>query len=103
VSRQTRVISFVESVLNMMSGYVLSLVIWQVIGPLFGYHVTLWDNFWITNIFTVVSILRSYVWRRFFNAGLHGRLVAWFGRRVDNQPPPRYSCRDFRPDYDDLR
>lgn len=64
---QSKLGSLVEQVLNTASGFVLSLVIWQTIGPLFGYHVTLHDNLYITAIFTVASILRGYLWRRFFN------------------------------------
>lgn len=64
---QTRLGSFVEQVLNIGSGFVLSLIVWQTIGPWFGYEVTLDKNLGITTIFTVVSIVRGYCWRRYFN------------------------------------
>ena len=65
---QTRIGSATEAVLNVASGFVLSMFIWQLIAnPLFGYDVTLIENFGLTAIFTVVSVVRSYLWRRFFN------------------------------------
>ena len=39
--------------------------------PLFGLHVSVADNFAIGAIYTVISIARSYVIRRWFNAHLH--------------------------------
>jgi hypothetical protein len=70
--KQTKLESFLESSASVVSGFLLSFVVWQLIAaPLFGYHVTLVDNFWLTSIFTVVSLARQYVWRRFFNAGIH--------------------------------
>jgi hypothetical protein len=65
---QTRIGSFIESALNTASGFVVAFALWQwVIGPLMGYAVNYHDNLIITSIFTVASIARSYVWRRFFN------------------------------------
>lgn len=70
--QQSKLVSGIETVLNQASGFLLSLVVWQwVVAPLFGYEVTLLDNLGLTSIFTIVSMLRSYAWRRFFNAGLH--------------------------------
>lgn len=53
----------------------ISLLVWRwIVAPAFGLPIG-WDvNLGITAIFTVVSIIRSYVWRRFFNAGIN-RLV----------------------------
>ena len=65
---QTRKSSVLEAALNTASGFVVAMLVWQLlVAPLFGYHVTLGDNFWLTLIFTVVSIVRNYVWRRIFN------------------------------------
>lgn len=79
---QTRFESVIESCVNTASGFILAFILWQwVVAPLFGYTVTLRDNFWMTSIFTVASVARGYVWRRFFNAGLH-RVVRQFVRRL---------------------
>ena len=68
---QTRLVSAIEQIANVGSGFALSFVIWQVVGPLLGYEVTFATNFLLTSIFTVASLVRGYFWRRFFNAGLH--------------------------------
>lgn len=60
--------SLLEAVLNTTSGFIFSMTLGQVVYPLFGFNATLSQNFIITLIFTVVSIIRSYVWRRVFNA-----------------------------------
>ncbi len=72
---QTRLVSMVEIALNMGSGYFLALVVWQLLAYAYGIHMPLSRNLEITTIFTVVSIARSYLWRRFFNAGLHTALL----------------------------
>jgi len=64
---QTKLASLLESVTNLGVGFVLSIVAWHYIGPLFGYAVPLDKNLAITGIFTVISIARSYVMRRIFN------------------------------------
>ena len=57
-----------EAVLNVGSGFLLAMLIWQLIAnPLYGYDVTLLENLGLTSIFTGVSLIRSYLWRRFFN------------------------------------
>jgi hypothetical protein len=69
---QTKLESALEAASSTAFGFVVSFVVWQgIAAPLFGYHVTLVDNFWLTSIFTIVSLARGYVFRRFFNAGLH--------------------------------
>lgn len=76
--RQTRLESLVEASLNTASGFVLSLIVWRwIVAPLMRLPLDMASNLVITSIFTVVSILRSYVWRRFFNAGVHKAVKRW--------------------------
>lgn len=64
---QSRLGSFTESCLNTASGFVVSLLVWQwLVAPLFGLPIDWAMNFGITAIFTIVSVLRGYVWRRVF-------------------------------------
>lgn len=68
---QSRLGSAVESVLNVGSGFVVGALLWSfVIAPLWDYDVTLLDSLGIPAIFTVVSVARTYVWRRFFEGRL---------------------------------
>lgn len=62
-----------ESVLGTATGFLVSMCIWQTIGPWFGYVVTIGDNLLITSIFTIASLLRGYLLRRAFNWHQHHR------------------------------
>lgn len=60
--------SIVEALCNTGSGFVIAYFFGQfIVYPLLGVKVSASENFWSTCIFTVVSIVRSYVWRRLFN------------------------------------
>lgn len=65
--KQTKKQSFVESLTNTAVGFVISLGSTFVIFPLVGYASTFSKNLIVTLFFTVVSILRGYVIRRYFN------------------------------------
>ena len=64
--KQTRVESLIEAVLNVGTGLIISACVWVVVGPWYGYHVFFTTALSISAIFTVTSVIRSYVWRRFF-------------------------------------
>lgn len=71
---QTRLESLVEACINTATGFAVSYATWiWVAGPLFDIDIGYGGTFWLTCIFTVVSILRQYVWRRFFNHRLRLR------------------------------
>ena len=56
----------IESIIDVGSGFFLSVAIQITIFPLFDLHPTIFENFQIALIFTVVSMTRSALWRRFF-------------------------------------
>ena len=65
---QTRVSSFVEQVLNVGSGFIVSLIVWTlIVTPYWNIKVSMIDNLTITALFTVISVARGYLWRRYFN------------------------------------
>lgn len=73
--RQSRKESAVEAVLNVGSGFILAMLAWQlVVAPLWGYEVTLLDNVGLTAIFTVISVVRGYLWRRYFEGRITRRM-----------------------------
>ena len=55
-----------ESVIDVGSGYFLSILIMLIVFPLFDLHPTIFENLQIALIFMVVSMTRSALWRRFF-------------------------------------
>lgn len=64
---QSRLESLVEQVLNVGSGYFLALAVQSVVFPLYGFHTEMSSQMQIALIFTSVSILRGYTFRRIFN------------------------------------
>lgn len=67
---QTRLGSLIESLMNIAIGYGVALLSQIVVFPLFDIHVPLSTNLWIGAWFTVISLVRSYIIRRWFNARL---------------------------------
>jgi hypothetical protein len=55
-----------ESSIDVGSGFLLSILIQMTIFPLFDLHPTIFDSIGITIIYTVVSIIRSSLWRHYF-------------------------------------
>jgi len=78
---QTRLSSFIEAVVNVLIGFWVAFFSNLLVLPLFGLHITFADNFAIGGIYTVISIARSYIIRRWFNARIH-RLAACLGERA---------------------
>jgi len=57
---------FIESFIDVGSGLILAILIQLYIFPFFGLYPTILDSIGIALIFTVVSIIRSAIWRNFF-------------------------------------
>ena len=64
---QTRLMSFVEQVANIASGFVISCLLWEfVVKPVWQIETGFAENLQITALFTVASLARGYAWRRAF-------------------------------------
>ena len=66
--KQSRAMSLVESIVNVIVGYGVAVATQILIFPAFGLHVTLAQNLKISAAFTVISICRSFALRRLFEA-----------------------------------
>ena len=64
--KQSRLMSLVESVANVIVGYGVAVVTQILIFPVFGLHTTLAQNLKMGALFTIVSLGRSYALRRLF-------------------------------------
>ncbi|OYX40104.1 MAG: hypothetical protein B7Y91_00050 [Rhodobacterales bacterium 32-64-14] len=64
--KQSRLMSLVESITNVVVGYGVTVVTQILIFPVFGLHTTLAENLKMGAVFTVVSIARSFALRRVF-------------------------------------
>jgi hypothetical protein len=81
---QSRRQSLAESISNILVGYFLALGVQLVIFPLYGMKAHISANLQIGAIFTAVSLVRSYLLRRVFNAYQKPRLPGagrqWAGK-----------------------
>ena len=64
---QSKMLSLAEAAFNTASGFVISVLASFVIFPAFGAHIPVSSNIKIVTAFTIISVIRSYVWRRLFN------------------------------------
>lgn len=68
---QTRLGSFIEAWMNVLVGFLVNFGANLVILPLIGFHISVSQNLFIGVLYTIVSVIRSYCIRRWFNARLH--------------------------------
>lgn len=73
--RQSRTASLMEVITNnvVAFGYSVLLNFWFM--PWFGLHVNMVQSAGLTVLFTIASVARQYVLRRFFNSGFWERNV----------------------------
>lgn len=76
---QSKKSSAAESIINVIVGYGVALVSQLVIFPIFDIHVSIQENFVIGAWFTAISLVRSYIIRRWFNSQIK-LLALQFGR-----------------------
>ena len=69
--QQTKLESLLEVLINVAIGWIIALITQLIVFPLYGIQITMSDQLGISVVFTVVSIIRGYVIRRWFNAGIH--------------------------------
>ena len=65
---QTKRQSLIETLTSVFAGWLIGVVLNMLVLPLFDYNVSLTDGVLISIIFTAVSVIRSYIIRRFFNS-----------------------------------
>ena len=66
--QQSRVMSFVEATTNVVVGYVLAIATQLAVFPLFGLEAAFGEHLAIGMAFVAVSLARSYLLRRLFEA-----------------------------------
>jgi hypothetical protein len=102
--KQTRRMSIAETVVSTIVGFLITLLAQRFIFPAYGIHTSYAVDFQIVGWFTLLSIARGYVIRRFFNAEWwKDHLSAWRMRRaiakrqremetLDSWPPEHIGC-----------
>lgn len=66
--KQSRLMSLIEAITNVIVGYGVAVVTQILIFPIFGLHTTLAQNLQMGLLFTGVSLARSFLLRRLFEA-----------------------------------
>ena len=77
---QTRLGSLIEVLFNIAIGFAINWVANLFILPLYGFQITGGQAFSMGLLFTVISVVRSYIIRRWFNARLHWAAELLAGR-----------------------
>lgn len=67
---QTRLGSLYEAWINVAIGYAINFTANWLIFPMFGWHISLSQNLALGVLYTVISVARSYLIRRYFNRRL---------------------------------
>ena len=70
---QSKLDSLIEASINTFIGFVIAFISQLVFFPIVGIEVTLAQNFILTVLFTLVSISRGYLVRRYFNKKSHSK------------------------------
>lgn len=65
---QTRRQSLKEAAYNIAIGYTVALLSQLIVFPFVGIHVSIGTNLEIGVYFTIISLIRSYLVRRWFNS-----------------------------------
>lgn len=79
---QTRLGSLYEACFNVVIGFSINYIANLLIFPLFGFHITPSADLAMGLLYTVISVVRSFVIRRFFNARLQSAARRLAGARA---------------------
>ena len=60
--------SMIETLTSVFVGWLIGVILNLTILPLFDYNITVVDSLLVSLIFTVISVVRGYLIRRFFNS-----------------------------------
>lgn len=66
--KQSRTMSLVEAIANVIVGYGVAIATQILVLPWFGLHMSLPQNLKLATAFTLISIVRSFALRRLFEA-----------------------------------
>jgi len=64
---QTKGESICEAIANVVIGYIVNIIAQLIVFPAFSIHVPIRANLWIGAILTIISFMRVYCIRRYFN------------------------------------
>ena len=65
---QSKKQSLIETLTSVFVGWLIGVILNLTVLPLFDYNITVTDSLLVSLIFTAISVIRSYIIRRFFNS-----------------------------------
>lgn len=76
---QSKLESLLETLVNIFFGFWISFVYWKyfILPMIHAGTIDIDNTLYITGAFTVLAIVRQYIFRRFFNAGIHKLIIKW--------------------------
>ncbi len=83
---QSRLMSLIEALANVVVGFWLAVIAQLVVFPLFGLSVSFGQNLAIATLFTGVSLMRGYVLRRLFETLARQSFLRQTLSHVDRPP-----------------
>jgi hypothetical protein len=84
---QSKLESFFESMANTVVGFVISWFAWPVIAAIVGISFNHTQHWLVVVLFTIISVVRGYVVRRWFNAKLHHLAVTLAKKLIKRRGP----------------
>ena len=78
--RQSKMGSFIEVCINIAIGFSINFFMNLTIFPMFGWHISVSENLLLGVIYTVVSVIRGYVVRRWFERKIHAAAMRLAGQ-----------------------
>ncbi|MNC10600.1 hypothetical protein D3C75_582550 [compost metagenome] len=73
---QSKKLSLIESVVNVVSSFLMGVITQIIVFPLYGFEASVMANISLTLIFSLTGFIRSYTVRRIFNSIAEKQLKA---------------------------
>ena len=101
--KQSKFMSMMESIINIVVGFGISLTAQVFFLPLLGVTVSFTQNLYFALIMTVISIARSYLLRRLFEALHIRRPLSAFAQAVIAERFRQIEQEGWSPEHDDIQ
>ena len=92
---QSRLMSLIEALANVVVGFWLAVIAQMLVLPLFGLSVSFGQNLAIATLFTGVSLIRGYVLRRLFETLAWQSFLRQTLSHVDTPPNSQSNSRSL--------
>jgi hypothetical protein len=99
--KQSRLMSIVESLGNTATGFVLAIIAQAIFWPLLGVQISATQNLISVGIMTLLSVARSFAWRRLMEAFHVRRPLSAFAKAVIAERVRQVEAEGWSTEHDD--